>query len=184
MRKMAIDEADTDDEDDFVSCFDTTVDEVSLEVTVLRVGGSADYSFPPSCSVEEMKAQLSLDAEAHLRFRGAYLDGELPADAKNCEKLLVVVPKAWQRGGVTREEVRAAFKVFDKDNSGTLTFDELVGVFTRPGGGQPTDEAEARAFIAQHDKNGDGVLSIDEFVDAMLALQARPLSHERARRAR
>ena len=67
-----------------------------------------------------------------------------------------------------RAALLAAFKTFDKDESGTLTFDELVGVFTRPGGGAPLTEAEARAFIAQHDKNGDGVLSIDEFVDATL----------------
>ena len=68
----------------------------------------------------------------------------------------------------SRDEVRAAFAEFDKDNSGTLTVDELVGVFTRPGGGKPATEAEARAFIESHDTNGDGVLSLEEFVNAML----------------
>ena len=68
----------------------------------------------------------------------------------------------------SRAEVRAAFAKFDADNSGTLTVDELVGVFTRPGGGKPATEAEARAFIQSHDKNGDGVLSLEEFVNAML----------------
>ena len=67
-----------------------------------------------------------------------------------------------------QEELRAAFARFDVDGSGTLTVDELVDVFTRPGGGKPFDQAEARAFILRHDKNGDGVLSLDEFAEALL----------------
>ena len=43
-----------------------------------------------------------------------------------------------------------------------VTVDELVGVVTRPGGGKPATEAEARAFIESHDKNGDGVVSRSE----------------------
>ena len=86
---------------------------------------------------------------------------------------------------VSRSELREAFAAFDTDGSGTLTVDELVGVFTRPGGGAPVNEAEARAFIAQHDKNGDGVLSIDEFSEAMMSLQARqPTERSHAPHAR
>ena len=67
-----------------------------------------------------------------------------------------------------RAEARAAFAAFDADGSGKLSVDELVGVFTRPGGGKPVDEAEARAFVAKHDRNGDGELSLDEFVVALV----------------
>ena len=67
-----------------------------------------------------------------------------------------------------REELRAAFATFDKDGSGKLSVDELVDVFTRPGGKQAMNEAEARAFVAKHDKDGDGELDLDEFVHAML----------------
>ena len=45
----------------------------------------------------------------------------------------------------SRDELRAAFAAFDADGSGSLSVDELVGIFTRPGGTQPVDEAEARA---------------------------------------
>jgi len=65
-------------------------------------------------------------------------------------------------------EARAAFAVFDADGSGRLSVEELVGVFTRPGGRQPVDEAEARAFVARYDRNGDGELSLDEFVVALV----------------
>ena len=75
-----------------------------------------------------------------------------------------------------REELRAAFTVFDADGSGKLSAEELVGVLTRPGGGKPVDEAEARAFVAKHDRNGDGELDLDEFVVAML----RPADAEAA----
>ena len=75
-----------------------------------------------------------------------------------------------------REELRAAFAVFDADGSGRLSAEELVGVLTRPGGGQPVDEAEARAFVAKHDRNGDGELVLDEFCLAVL----RPADAEAA----
>ena len=68
----------------------------------------------------------------------------------------------------SRDEAIEAFKTFDADGSGTLTLDELAGVFTRPGGGAPLTEAESRAFISKHDTNGDGLLSIEEFVDALM----------------
>ena len=63
-----------------------------------------------------------------------------------------------------RAALRDAFAEFDADGSGRLSVDELVGVLTRPGGGRPLTEAEARAFVAKHDSNGDGELDLDEFV--------------------
>ena len=67
-----------------------------------------------------------------------------------------------------REELRAAFAVFDADQSGKLSVDELVGVLILPGGGAPVDEAEARAFVTKHDRNGDGELDLEEFTQAFL----------------
>ena len=73
------------------------------------------------------------------------------------------------RAALTKE-LREAFATFDEDKSGTLTVNELTGVFTRPGGGNPMDDAEARNFILRLDTDGDGVLSMQEFVDAMLVM--------------
>ena len=70
-------------------------------------------------------------------------------------------------------ELRDAFAKFDVNGDGVLSFDELVGVFTRPvDAGEPMTEEQARAYVAKHDKNGDGKLDLDEFAAAMVAEQA------------
>ena len=45
-----------------------------------------------------------------------------------------------------REQLRAAFAVFDADQRGKLSVDELVGVLIRPGGGAPVDEKEGHVL--------------------------------------
>ena len=73
-------------------------------------------------------------------------------------------------------ELREAFAKFDADGNGFLTSDELVGIFTRPGGGNPMTEAQARAFIQEHDRNGDGRLDLDEFTVSMVGLEGFTLT--------
>ena len=143
---------------------------VLLTVQAVHSKKSFQRQFQRGSSARAMLTQLSLRGLARLRFRGVPLARELPTDAKDGEMLRVVSMAPLRGGGkvVTRAELQEAFETFDTDKSGTLSVDELVGVFTRPSGGAPVDKADARAFIAQHDKDGDGVLSIDEFVDAML----------------
>ena len=138
---------------------------VMLTVQAVHSKKTFQRQFQLGSSPREMLTRLSLRGVARLRFRGVPLARELPTDAKDGEMLRVVSIAPLRGGGkvVTRAELQEAFETFDTDKSGTLSVDELVGLFTRPGGGGPVDEAEARAFIAQHDKNGDGVLSIDEF---------------------
>ena len=64
-------------------------------------------------------------------------------------------------------DLREAFAKFDADGNGFLTSDELVGIFTRPGGGNPMTEAQALRFIREHDKNGDDELNYAEFAEAI-----------------
>ena len=72
----------------------------------------------------------------------------------------------------TASELRDAFAKFDVNGDGVLSFDELVGVFTRPvDAGEPMTEEQARAYVAKHDKNGDGRLDLDEFAASLVAEQ-------------
>ena len=69
----------------------------------------------------------------------------------------------------SEEMLRDAFKLFDTEEPhGFLTVNELVGIFTRPGGGRPMTEEEAVAFVEKHDTNKDGKLDIDEFAKALI----------------
>ena len=70
--------------------------------------------------------------------------------------------------------LRAAFSHFDKDKSGTLTIDELVGIMTHPGTSDPMTRKEARAFIKRYDLNHDGVIDLDEFTKACSISSATP----------
>ena len=60
-------------------------------------------------------------------------------------------------------ELRAAFAAFDSDGNGVLTYDEISGIFTRPGGGKPMTEEEAMAWVEKYAKSGAGTLDLDEF---------------------
>ena len=74
----------------------------------------------------------------------------------------------------TCDEIATAFSVFDKDGSGTLTVDELIGVLTSPATGTPMTEREAKAFIGKFDTDKNGTLDLQEFTDAMCKPRAKP----------
>lgn len=64
-------------------------------------------------------------------------------------------------------KVAAAFKVFDADNSGTLSAAELQKILTRPGTGTALSIEDAQQIIKGFDKNGDGELNLEECVCQM-----------------
>ena len=69
-------------------------------------------------------------------------------------------------------EMRAAFAVFDADNSGTITQAELTAILTRPvpQGTMLTAEQAAQVF-RKCDLNSDGVIDYGEFSKALAAGQ-------------
>lgn len=64
----------------------------------------------------------------------------------------------------SNEFLQAAFKLFDKDGSGSISADEIKAVL---GFGQNVDEAAMGTIMKQVDANGDGDISFDEFVQMM-----------------
>ncbi|KAL5988720.1 hypothetical protein ACLOJK_026821 [Asimina triloba] len=66
------------------------------------------------------------------------------------------------------EELREAFKVFDKDQNGYISANELRLVMINLGE-ELTDE-EVNQMIREADVDGDGQVNYDEFVRIMLAV--------------
>ncbi len=67
----------------------------------------------------------------------------------------------------SKAELVAAFKYFDKDNSGHITEDELFEVMSKFRGGlSPQD---VKKMVKAIDKDGNGKINVDEFI-ALMAL--------------
>ena len=65
---------------------------------------------------------------------------------------------------LTEDKLRVAFKLFDKDGSGTISSDEIRQVL---GVGKNIDENVWKEIIKEVDPNGDGVISFPEFKQMM-----------------
>ena len=70
-------------------------------------------------------------------------------------------------GVYSAEEIKEAFKVFDKDGNGFISAAELRHIMTNLGE-KLTDE-EVDEMIREADVDGDGQINYDEFVDMMMA---------------
>jgi len=67
----------------------------------------------------------------------------------------------------SEEEIREAFKVFDKDGNGFISTAELRHVMTNLG--EKLSDQEVDEMIREADVDGDGQIEYDEFVKMMLA---------------
>ncbi|KAH6845627.1 hypothetical protein B0I37DRAFT_380713 [Chaetomium sp. MPI-CAGE-AT-0009] len=65
----------------------------------------------------------------------------------------------------TEQELLNAFKVFDKDGSGTISSDELRNVLKSLGENLTDDEVDEMIKLA--DRNGDGSIDYHEFANIM-----------------
>ncbi|KAK9467806.1 hypothetical protein V1512DRAFT_235874 [Lipomyces arxii] len=65
------------------------------------------------------------------------------------------------------QEIKEAFRVFDRDNNGFISATELRHVMVSIG--ERLTEEEVDQMIREADKNNDGRIDYNEFVDLMLA---------------
>ena len=67
----------------------------------------------------------------------------------------------------SEEELREAFRVFDKDQNGFISAVELRHVMTNLG--EKLSDEEVGEMIREADVDGDGNINYDEFVKVMMA---------------
>ena len=63
--------------------------------------------------------------------------------------------------------LRFAFRYFDKDGSGEITFDEIEKIFKDSVSDKSNVHDALKKIIAEVDTNGDGIISFKEFSDIM-----------------
>ena len=68
-------------------------------------------------------------------------------------------------GASPDKTLRAAFKMFDNDENGTISGDEIVDVLRQMG--EPITDADIGKVLDDMDENGDGVIDYDEFAIAV-----------------
>jgi calcium-dependent protein kinase len=68
---------------------------------------------------------------------------------------------------INENVLRFAFRYFDKDNSGEITFDEIESVFKESIADKTKVHEALKQIISEVDQNGDGIISFEEFADIM-----------------
>ena len=68
---------------------------------------------------------------------------------------------------LSKDNLAAAFKMIDKDNSGMITIEELKAAFDNHG---EKDESLWQEIMEEVDSNKDNQISFDEFINAMSSL--------------
>ncbi|XP_052767261.1 calmodulin-like [Mya arenaria] len=68
----------------------------------------------------------------------------------------------YQRRADPEQEMREAFRVFDKDGNGYISSEELRHVMTNLG--EKLTDQEVAEMIREADMNGDGMVDYEEFI--------------------
>ena len=68
---------------------------------------------------------------------------------------------------INENVLRFAFRYFDKDDSGEITFDEIEDVFKESIADKTNIHDSLKKIISEVDTNGDGNISFNEFADIM-----------------
>ncbi|KAL6640476.1 hypothetical protein ACP70R_021599 [Stipagrostis hirtigluma subsp. patula] len=114
-----------------------------------------------------MKSLGQSPTEAELRDMIDEVDADGSGSIDFDEFLTLVARNAREADAGAEEEIREAFHVFDKDQNGFITRDELAQVMKNLG--EKLAEEEIAEMLREADVDGDGQISYKEFAKVMLA---------------
>merc|ERR1712179_375209 len=95
--------------------------------------------------------------------------GEIDQDGNGCisfNEFVYLMTKNVHEDGDIEEEIREAFRVFDREGHGFITVPDLAQVLTSLG--DKLSEEESQELIAEADIDGDGNVNYEEFVTMLL----------------
>ncbi|KAL4832085.1 hypothetical protein H8958_019493 [Nasalis larvatus] len=83
----------------------------------------------------------------------------------NCDGFLALMGVYHEKAQNQESELRAAFRIFDKEGKGYIDWNTLKYVLMNAG--EPLNEVEAEQMMKEADKDGDGTIDYEEFVAMM-----------------
>jgi len=132
---------------------------------------SLDMNGDGTLSITELKAGLDsggyLDVLPELRNLLQEMDGTENAGLNYTEFLATMLDKKFY----AKEDMYwKAFRKFDKDGSGAITYSELKQLFGEPAA-LGASEASLQAVLRETDVNGDGKIDFQEFMNMMRSVE-------------
>ncbi|XP_039365129.1 calmodulin-like protein 6 isoform X2 [Mauremys mutica] len=112
---------------------------------------------------DELEKLMSLMGINPTKRELATMAKEVDKDNKgtlNCDSFLVLMGIYHEKAKNQDEELRAAFKVFDKEHKGYIDWNTLKYVLMNAG--EPLNEQEAELMMKEADKDGDGTIDYEE----------------------
>ncbi|KAM9116084.1 calmodulin-like protein 6 isoform 1-T6 [Pangshura tecta] len=118
---------------------------------------------------DELEKLMSLMGINPTKRELATMAKEVDKDNKgtfNCDSFLVLMGIYHEKAKNQDEELRAAFKVFDKEHKGYIDWNTLKYVLMNAG--EPLNEQEAELMMKEADKDGDGTIDYEGPVHVLI----------------
>ncbi|KAL5007929.1 hypothetical protein ScPMuIL_013510 [Solemya velum] len=138
-------------------------EEIKDSFSLFDVNGDGTITVAEIGTVLRSLGQNPTEADIELLVNSMDKDGN---GTVTFDEFTSIVAKT-KKEGDPEEELRAAFKIFDKDGDGQISAGELRQVMVTLGE-KLTDE-EAEEMMQTADTDGDGQINCEEFIEIMLA---------------
>ncbi|KAH0843864.1 putative Calmodulin [Fonsecaea pedrosoi] len=124
---------------------------------------------PSESELQDMINEVDADNNGTIDFPGMVeqltISGIHGLGLRVCLEFLTMMARK-MKDTDSEEEIREAFKVFDRDNNGFISAAELRHVMTSIGEKLTDDEVDE--MIREADQDGDGRIDYNEFVQLMM----------------